>query len=230
MCSTMQLIVVFLLCVLPVASGADIGHTGSLGGKVFMFPKKSDDSYVRLVPQKPLSLTAFTLCMRVAPRLHAPREVILFAYRTLHFDELNVWIEKDGRISFYLSGAGVFFRLPTLTSFKTHLCFTWSSSTGLTAAWVNGHRTAHQVYQKGHAIRPGGIVLLGQDPDSFLGDFDAEQSFEGEIADVNLWDQVLTGNQIKALYAHNKHGGNVIDWNTAKYAINKNVHVLKDDI
>lgn len=62
-----------------------------------MFPNESDNSYVELVPEIPLNLKAFTLCMRVATELQGKREIILFAYRTKDYDELNVWRELDGR-------------------------------------------------------------------------------------------------------------------------------------
>uniref|UniRef100_A0A673G6S7 Pentraxin (PTX) domain-containing protein n=1 Tax=Sinocyclocheilus rhinocerous TaxID=307959 RepID=A0A673G6S7_9TELE len=79
----------------------DVGAMG-LGGKVLLFPYETDFSYVQLTPKKPLGLTAFTLCMRVATELQGERQIILFAYRTPDFDELNVWREKNGRVSFYL--------------------------------------------------------------------------------------------------------------------------------
>lgn len=65
--------------------------------KSLVFPSESSDSYVEMTPLKPLGLNAFTLCMRVATELAGEREIILFAYRTQDFDELNVWRESDGR-------------------------------------------------------------------------------------------------------------------------------------
>uniref|UniRef100_A0A8C1ZW67 Pentraxin (PTX) domain-containing protein n=1 Tax=Cyprinus carpio TaxID=7962 RepID=A0A8C1ZW67_CYPCA len=85
---------------------------------------------------------------------------ILFAYRTQNYDELNVWRELDGRLSFYLSGSGALFYLPPLSTFGTHLCITWDSVTGLSAFWVDGRQSSYQLYKKGHSIRPGGTVLL----------------------------------------------------------------------
>ncbi|XP_065114870.1 C-reactive protein-like isoform X1 [Paramisgurnus dabryanus] len=226
----MLMLAVFLLGLLPMTSG--FGNGGLDLDKVLLFPTQTNYSYVKITPVKPLRLTAFTLCMRVATELQGKREVILFAYRTPYFDELNVWIESDGRISFYLSGDGVFFNLPPLSTFRTHLCFTWSSSTGLAAAWVNGQRSIYRIYRKGHTIRPNGIVVLGQDPDSFLGDFDAEQSFVGEITDVNLWDEVLTAKDIKGLYSHNTlvYMPNVIHWRGAEFDKYGIVEEVKDYI
>lgn len=49
-------------------------------------------------------MSAFTLCMRLATELTAvpEREIILFAYRTADYDELNVWRELDGRYTILL--------------------------------------------------------------------------------------------------------------------------------
>ncbi|KAI1896234.1 hypothetical protein AGOR_G00092710 [Albula goreensis] len=155
------LVALLLLFGFSAPSVAEVG----LSGKSLIFPYETDYSYVRLTPQKPLELSAFTLCMQLATDLPEDRQMILFAYRTGDFDELNVWREQDGRISFYLSGDGVFFNLTPLTTFKTSLCLTWESKTGLSAFWMNGKRSARQVYKKGHTVRGKGTVLLGQDPD-----------------------------------------------------------------
>nr|XP_055038397.1 C-reactive protein-like isoform X2 [Misgurnus anguillicaudatus] len=226
MCKMLMLAV--FLCLLSMTSGSG---NGGLANKILVFPHKTANSYVTITPEKPLSLTAFTLCMRVSTELQGKREVILFAYRTNDVDELNVWIERDGTISLHLSSSSevVCFNLPPL-NLLTHLCFTWSSSTGLTAAWMNGQRTIYQRYRKGHTIRPGGTVLLGQDPESFLGDFGAEQSFVGEITDVNLWDEVLTANEIKGLYSHSTvKVPNVINWVTAEFVKYGIVVEIQDD-
>uniref|UniRef100_A0A8C1Q783 Pentraxin (PTX) domain-containing protein n=1 Tax=Cyprinus carpio TaxID=7962 RepID=A0A8C1Q783_CYPCA len=128
-------------------------------------------SFVKLTPEKPLSLSAFTLCINA-----------------------------------------VYFSLPHLSIFQTHLLF--------------------QIYRKGLSIRPGGTILLGQDPDAYVSTFDAEQSFVGEVTDVHMWDYVLSGSQIKAVYLNQEPyvpKGNVFDWNTIKYEINGNVVVARNN-
>nr|AZZ09397.1 putative c-reactive-like protein [Ctenopharyngodon idella] len=169
--------------------------------------------------------------MRVATELQ--RQIILFTYRTLNHDEINLWRMKDGRLTLYLqsSSSGPLFHLPPLSTFQTHLCVTWDSATGLSALWVDGRRSVFQLYRKGHSVRPGGTVLLGQDCDIYMGAFDAEQSFVGEITDVNMWDHVLSGSQIQAVYSNQElfvPKGNVFNWNTIKYEIIDNVLVVQD--
>uniref|UniRef100_A0A3B1IDN7 Pentraxin (PTX) domain-containing protein n=1 Tax=Astyanax mexicanus TaxID=7994 RepID=A0A3B1IDN7_ASTMX len=180
-----------------------------------VFPQASANSYVKLIPLKPLSLDAFTLCMRLSVDpdvVNQPkRETILFAYRTQNADELNVWQEK-GKISFYLSSSGD------------------GSSTGLAAFWVDGKRSTLQVYKQGHQVQSGGAVLLGQDPDSYLGDFDINQSFVGEITDVNMWDSVLTGSQIRHFNEKEWVGptANVLNWSTMQYEVKGNAIVAPE--
>ncbi|KAK2870417.1 hypothetical protein Q8A67_024809 [Cirrhinus molitorella] len=229
-CSKMLVPVVLFFCLLSLKPAAT---EEGLGGKMLVFPTKTDSSYVKLTPKKPLSLSAFTLCMRVATELQGELPIILFTYRTPEVDEINVWKQTDGRLSLHLqsSGEGAFFSLPPISTFQTHLCVTWDSATGFTAFWVNGHRSLYQLYRKGLSIRPGGTVLLGQDCDNYLGGFDAEQSFVGEVTDVHMWDHVLSGSEIRAVYSNQETyvKGNVFDWNTIKYEITGDVLVVEDD-
>ncbi|XP_062848578.1 C-reactive protein-like [Trichomycterus rosablanca] len=220
--------VIVLISVLCFTSATEVG----LNGKVVLFPSETDSSLVKLFPQKSMALSAFTLCMQVGTELRGEREIILFAYRTNDFDALNVWREKDGTFALYLAGKPVFFHLTPLSTFRTHLCLTWDSSTGLTAFHVNGRRSVRQVFKLGHKIQPGGTVLLGQDPDTYLGKFHKTQSFVGEITDVNMWDFVLSDAQINALYANlnlRVLRGNIFDWSSVQYETRGNVMIVQDD-
>ncbi|XP_036003613.1 pentraxin fusion protein isoform X2 [Fundulus heteroclitus] len=200
------------------------GFSGTLANRrrSLVFRSETNTSYVELIPKKPLSLKAFTLCMRVATELSGEREFILFAYRTQDVDELNVWRELDGRLSFYLSGDGVFFQVPGLGALQTHLCFTWDSSSGAAALFIDGRKSLTKIHRKGHTIREGGSVILGQDPDNYLGSFDANQSFVGEISDVNMWDYVLSDTAVRGRTAK-MSGGNVLDWETVDFRGNGEV-------
>ena len=77
--------------------------SGCCGGpscKSVVFSEASADSYVEMTPMRPMNLTAFTLCMRLATELSSDREIILFAYRTQQWDELNVWRKPNDRYLF----------------------------------------------------------------------------------------------------------------------------------
>jgi len=205
--------------------------TVSTAWKTLLFPRESTTDYVELVPQKPLTLKAFTLCMRTATELKGEREVILFAYRTQHFDELNVWRELDGRYSFYLSGDGVYFEGIELGVLESHLCVTWDSSSGAANLFVDGKKSATKIYKKGHTIQAGGKILLGQDPDNYLGEFDAKQSFVGEVFEVSMWDHVLPDWLISD-WSHDMKvpRGNVLDWETTEIKTHGGVEVLNHEL
>ncbi|XP_049416446.1 pentraxin fusion protein-like [Epinephelus fuscoguttatus] len=214
----------FLVAVSVVVSGSVIIKT-------LVFSTDTSNSYVEMVPLKPLNLRAFTLCMRVATELSGEREVILFAYRTGDYDELNVWRELDGRLSFYLSGEGVLFQVPQLGALQTHLCATWDSSSGAATLFMDGRKSLTKIYKKGHTIRPGGKVIIGQDPDNYLGDFDIKQSFVGEISDVNMWDSVLSESTIKDMYSGKRvPRGNVFDWETTLLKVNGQVDIVHSEL
>ncbi|XP_031588090.1 pentraxin fusion protein-like [Oreochromis aureus] len=199
---------------------------GSVPIRTLVFSTATSTSYVEMIPQKPMNLTAFTLCMRVATELSGQREIILFAYRTGSYDELNVWRELDGRLSFYLAGGGVLFKVPELRALITHLCVTWDSTSGLAALFLDGKRSLSKIYKKDHTVSPGGRVILGQDPDSFLGSFDEQQSFVGEISDVNMWDVVLPDSVIQDMFAGQREPrGNVFDWDSTELRTNGDVEL-----
>ncbi|KAG7238958.1 hypothetical protein INR49_030509 [Caranx melampygus] len=217
--------VVYFLVAISVAMA------GSVTIKTLVFPTETSNSYVEMVPLKPMNLRAFTLCMRVATELSGKREVILFAYRTEDFDELNVWRELDGRLSFYLAGEGVLFEVPQLGALETHLCVTWDSSSGAAALFMNGRRSLTKIYKRGHAISSGGKVIIGQDPDSYMGDYDAKQSYVGEIFDINMWDSVLPASTIQDMYSGQRVSrGNVFNWDTTELQIHGDVDVITREL
>ncbi|XP_056438460.1 C-reactive protein-like [Gadus chalcogrammus] len=194
-------------------------------GRSLMFPMQTSSSFVELTPAKPLSLDAFTLCLRFATELHLPRQVILFSYRTQLVDELNLWREADGRLSLILGEkAKVSFVVPELGPLENHVCVAWERKTSRTTLYLNGRSTVSQRLQMGHGLRPGGRVIVGQDADALLGNFEADQSFVGEIFEVNLWDRVLPPDAIQQLSTGKFFSSaNVIDWATVKLTSHGNV-------
>ncbi|XP_028456244.1 pentraxin fusion protein-like [Perca flavescens] len=137
-------------------------------------------------------------------------------------------VEGLQRLSFYLVGEGVLFRVPDIGALQTHLCVTWDSSSGAAALFMDGRKSLTKIYKKGHTVQPGGKVIIGQDPDNYLGSFDAKQSFVGEIGDINMWDSVLSDRMIQDMFSGKTvPTGNVFDWETIeqdKQTINNSVY------
>uniref|UniRef100_A0A8C6SB50 Pentraxin (PTX) domain-containing protein n=1 Tax=Neogobius melanostomus TaxID=47308 RepID=A0A8C6SB50_9GOBI len=157
-----------------------------LNVRTLVFQNESSQDFVELEPLKPLNLSSFTLCLRVATELpQHQREIILFAYRT------------------------------ALGPMQTHLCVTWDSDTGATTVFVDGKKSLTKLYRKNHTVRSGGRVIIGQDPDAGqeFGNFEADQSFVGEISDFNLWSYVVPHSVIKQMATgYTTRRGDIIDW------------------
>ncbi|XP_034566950.1 pentraxin fusion protein-like [Notolabrus celidotus] len=224
----MKLVAVFLL----IAATSVLAKNERPIIKTLVFPAPSATNFVEMEAKKPLNLKAFTLCMRVATELTGNREVILFAYRTKDHDELNVWRERDGRLSLYLhsSKEHASFKVPELGALTNHVCITWSSLTGATTLFMNGWRSLTKIYKKGYTVEAGGKVILGQDPDTLLGKFDYYQSFVGDISDVDLWDSVLSDSCIVDLADWKRKTdspwANVLNWESAKLTYHGKVNTL----
>jgi len=97
---------------------------------------------------------------------------------------------------------------------KHHVCVRWENKTGSWNLTVDGKLINHgSGFQVGRVIRGGGIVIVGQDQDSYGGAFDSSQSFTGKISGINLWSRVVSHNEIlrmsKIYYTEN---GDVLKW------------------
>ena len=67
--------------------------------------------------------------------------------------------------------------------------------------------------KRGHVIKSGGSIMLGQEQDSLGGGFDINQSFIGMLANVNVWDHVLSVAQIERMSKSCLSGeGNIYKW------------------
>ncbi|XP_043573885.1 C-reactive protein-like [Chiloscyllium plagiosum] len=202
----------FVVCLyLPVSDSA------GLAGKSLTFPVQTKDSYVQLKPERCPDLSAFTLCLRAASA--ESRNYGLFSYASSqHDNELMLFKASDTRLDLYLQDIVIPFCLPAMDTLMRHICVTWESGQGEVTFWVNGQRSVRKVGRKGSIVKGRGTYILGQEQDKVGGGFDIDQSFVGEVSDVNLWDHVLTPSEIKAVSegCYNP-GGSIIDWSSVWY-------------
>ncbi|KAL9975577.1 hypothetical protein ACROYT_G012753 [Oculina patagonica] len=71
-----------------------------------------------------------------------------------------------------------------------HICTSWENTAGSLKFYKDGV-LADTNFKVGHVIRSGGSLILGQDQDSLAGGFQSSQSFQGLMANLNVWDYVL---------------------------------------
>ncbi|XP_037669396.1 C-reactive protein-like [Choloepus didactylus] len=206
-----------LLCFL-LSIGLFSASEADLNGQAFVFPTQSAVSFVSLTAQLKRPLRAFTVCLYAYSDL--TRAYSLFSYATRTVDnEILLYKEKTGEYSLTVGGAGVNFRPPVRPPAPLHFCMTWESASGITELWVDGKPMVRKSLKKGYSLGTDASIILGQEQDSFGGKFDEEQSFVGDIGDVNMWDFVLSPDEINFVYAGGTFSPNVLDWQTLKYEV-----------
>ena len=95
------------------------------------------------------------------------------------------------------------------------ICASWSSEGGDSKIYKDG-KLVHEEsrYERGQIIPGGGSWVLGHDQDTRGGGFDVDQMMQGEMTEANIWDSVLSDEEIKnfstSCQSHLK--GNVKSW------------------
>ncbi|XP_041840984.1 sushi, von Willebrand factor type A, EGF and pentraxin domain-containing protein 1 isoform X2 [Melanotaenia boesemani] len=99
-----------------------------------------------------------------------------------------------------------------------HIGVSWRSWDGDWRIYINGKPSdGGKDLSRGTTIPGGGALVLGQDQDQRGEGFNPAESFVGSISQLNIWDRVLTPQQIKVLASscpasHVTHRGNVLAW------------------
>ncbi|XP_051905246.1 neuronal pentraxin-2-like isoform X1 [Hippocampus zosterae] len=95
-----------------------------------------------------------------------------------------------------------------------HICITWTTRDGFWEAYQDGERLGTgDNLAPWHPIKPGGVIILGQEQDIVGGRFDATQAFVGELSQFNMWDRVLRPMDIVGLANCSAYmPGNVVPW------------------
>ncbi|XP_078456470.1 neuronal pentraxin-2-like [Lampetra fluviatilis] len=95
-----------------------------------------------------------------------------------------------------------------------HVCITWTTRDGVWEAFQDGvRRGVGEGLAPWHPIKPGGVLILGQEQDTVGGRFDATQAFVGELAYFNLWDRVLAPAEMASMWnCSSNPSGNILSW------------------
>ncbi|XP_078677630.1 uncharacterized protein LOC144914054 isoform X1 [Branchiostoma floridae x Branchiostoma belcheri] len=197
----------------------DANGSKSLGSLKMTFPTEwSITTYVEVQAAIADPLAALTACgeLRV-PDTASSRT--LFSYATAesaHGNELLV-LGKQGRTTYNLiinDHKSPAFELP-IQADRWHLfCVTWLSGSGEWAFYMDGQQvTTGSGLATGHLVRTNGAWILGQEQDSVRGGFTSSEAYRGDLTRFNVWDRVLSAEEMKDVYKCSS-GGNVIDWAT----------------
>uniref|UniRef100_A0A672HKY5 Pentraxin family member n=1 Tax=Salarias fasciatus TaxID=181472 RepID=A0A672HKY5_SALFA len=169
------------------------------------FPRESQEGFANVNVSFP-AMSAISVCVRVQWDPQWNEVSTIFSYAAPVFTnefQLRGQVDVQGRILLALIIHGK--HLPYKAWFPNdgawhHICVTWRRSDSLWAIYVDGDRrdtssntdTSRDVYGDG-------ILILGQDQDSFGGNF--TEPFSGNITDLNVWNTSLEERHVRALNA-----------------------------
>uniref|UniRef100_A0A672FUB9 Neuronal pentraxin receptor a n=1 Tax=Salarias fasciatus TaxID=181472 RepID=A0A672FUB9_SALFA len=192
-------------------SGLEEGHSFPEGYRL-SFPTRTHHMYA--VVKHPIpKLRAFTVCLWLRPAeggigtplsygvAEQPNELVLLqGLRTPAELLIN---DKVAQLPLNLSRGS-----------WQHICVSWTQKGGAWQAYQGGklRGEGHGLAAR-HHIRPGGVLILGQEQDSLGGGFDSSQALVGELSQVGVWDRVLTSSQVASLARCGRvTQGNVAPW------------------
>ena len=109
-----------------------------------------------------------------------------------------------------------------------HVCTSWESADGSWNLYKDGSLGASgSRFKTGYKTKTDGILIIGQEQDAFGGRFDSNQNYIGELTGLNIWNRVLSPNEIANMSKSCHLGeGNVKKWSDFKVGIRGNVMVI----
>lgn len=196
-----------------------------------LFPMRSNRIYTSVTPDLPLSLSSFTVCLWAKPSSLSNRTV-LFSYGTQQNPyQIQLLLSRTSAL-FTVAGEAHLVQARGVLQGAgapgwVHLCGAWSSERGLASLWADGRMAASTPgVAEGQVLLAGGSLTLGQERRAggglrsvvpgFENHFDAKTAFAGKMTGVNMWDRVLTEEEIFQQALQEGEGcqqrGNVVTW------------------
>ncbi|XP_054482950.1 pentraxin-related protein PTX3 [Anoplopoma fimbria] len=186
------------------------------------FPVRSHQICTSVTPEVPLSISAFTVCMWVKPTAVFNRTVLL-SYGTRNNPyEIQLLLGETSAF-FTIGGEAHLVEARDVVNPGgewSHLCGSWSSEQGLASLWAGGKKvTTTPGVAEGHVLPKTGSLQLGQETVNWLtrsDGFNPKMAFVGKMTGVNMWDRVLSEEEISQLALqesqHCDRRGNVVAW------------------
>ncbi|XP_061557540.1 chromobox protein homolog 6 [Phycodurus eques] len=178
-------------------SGLEEAHSFPEGYRL-SFPSRTNYMYATVKQSIP-KLRAFTFCLWLRPTEggigtpisyavpEQPNELVLL--QGLHTPTELLINDKVARLPLNISRGN-----------WQHICVSWNQKGGEWQAYQGGKlRGEGHGLAAGHDVRPGGVLILGQEQDSLGGGFDSTQALVGELSQMGLWNRVLSADQVASL-------------------------------
>lgn len=186
-------------------------------GYLLVFPApRSIENYAMKYPAIPSDLSQLSLCFFV--KVVADQELqSIFSYAKL--DDNDIYAEgSPTETAFGINDEHGSFNALVYDGAWHHLCFTWENTYGELKLYKNGKfEGQHRGLEVGYTVRSGGHLVLGQDQDTFGGGFQLENTLNAQLAEVNMWDRVLSESEIASQYTNCRiPSGPVVAWSELK--------------
>ncbi|XP_069977730.1 uncharacterized protein [Penaeus vannamei] len=180
----------------------------------------SSESFAHLATPFP-KLFSFSVCYRL--RLARFREESTLMSYALS-DDLDNEIRMDHRMTGYkvsLRSKWAITDLKTPLRSWVHFCFTFDLGTSEWHIYLNGERREEGFFVGiSGPLDSGGAFIIGQEQDSLAGGFHRDQSFSGEITELNFWGRVLDDRTIAQIASCEvRQEGDVLSWAQMKWKL-----------
>lgn len=183
-----------------------------------LFPMRSKKIFASVHPVTPMKLETFSACIWVKAT-EVLNKTVLFSYGTKRNPyEIQLYLSYQS-ITLVVGGEENRLVADAVISLGTwtHLCGTWNSKKGNMTLWVNGDLVATAVdTATGHVVPEGGILQIGQEKNGCCvgGGFDETLAFSGRLTGFNIWDSVLSNEEIRGAGGAEscRIRGNVVGW------------------
>ncbi|PFX20123.1 Neuronal pentraxin-2 [Stylophora pistillata] len=170
-------------------------------------------------------LTAFTVCLWMKPAPHSVGGCVFSYSQPFKQNEILICDHVEG-FMFTIYGYSRNINLTRGGGELIHICASWEVTAGSCNFYMNGSLLKSDLdFATGHVIPCSGIFILGQELDEFGWSFE-EKSFFGQMYGVNMWERLLTAEEIISIYKNCTLAvGNFLKWSDFILGLHGNVRV-----
>ncbi|NXK51107.1 PTX3 protein, partial [Chauna torquata] len=183
-----------------------------------LFPMRSKKIFGSVHPTAEMTLRSFTACIWIKVT-EVLEKTIVFSYGTkINPYEIQLYLSQESAVLAVGSDQHKLAVKNVIAPGKwIHICGAWSSDNGTASLWVNGELAATAVgIADAHTVPDGGILQIGQEKNGCCvgGGFDEALAFSGKLTGFNLWDRVLSTEDIAVQSGEDACSirGNIIGW------------------
>ncbi|XP_068220335.1 uncharacterized protein [Palaemon carinicauda] len=184
----------------------------------------SNTSFARLITPFP-ELKDFTVCYRIRiQRFREESTLMSYAISSKEDNELRMDHRTTGyKVSLHSKWANS--KIQTPLRQWTHFCFRYGFRNGNWVIFMNGEMSdSGNLPKTTLPLKPDGAYIIGQEQDELGGGFQRDQSFCGEITQLNFWSRELDETTIQRMAeCSDLDEGNALPWTEKSWKISGDV-------